>query len=629
MDFSDIALAKFLEAAPELGPSILNFNELTEELGDGGDTKIGVFSLRIGAGLAFLPVVAKGDNIFPIDSIFVDEDSQFRPLTKSTIQGLMNQSGMAPGKATKIPQNIDKNPSVYNMINPPRTGKFTYASTSRLTDFLAVMPDYLKKFAFEKISSEKTVYDSLDRIFGLKTIFEVLQPNKNTAAAMGDITAKPVSVVTGPAQLGAAFTDAMAKDVVANGYTVIGAPEVSRVAVSFQPYNTEGMYREVDNAVEGGCDHVVATKSGTPMLAFFPANNRNNPVRGETVALFPNGDWAASVKFIAVGDKPEHNTVLKTLFDVAPPKLLRDCARGDRVILMTSGGDYLGPFSVDSVVQNHMGTELEVYASGGVRKICGYRNHTHELTKIGDTLFVPTNILVIVLGNNISASIEHSTTHASLKRELITSQFLGAELNLRFDGVEFSGNGHVWGTKAAAMKELVENEKLEPAVAETFLKQAELTKSVKIFLSKLASTDFNPAEMPQGGAYAADPAKNVGLNGAFMPAIQEASRLGDGQVLEATIISQLLQVPDLFEYIGEFMPDLLQTVDKLGRILFLTRVKLNNLSENLDPDSVFALVSQIKTVYRQLGDAVEKLKEISVTSKGFEPEKQNTQGNGK
>ena len=166
-------------------------------------------------------------------------------------------------------------------------------------------------------------------------------------------------------------------------------------------------------------------------------------------------------------------------------------------------------------------------------------------------------------------------------------------------------------------------------MAETFLKQAELTKSVKIFLSKLASTDFNPAEMPTGGNYAADPAKSVGLNGAFMPAIQEASRLGDGQVLEATIISQLLQVPDLFEYIGEYLPDLLQTVDKLGRILFLTRVKLNNLSENLDPDSVFALVSQIKTVYRQLGDAVEKLKEISTTSKGFEPEKQNTQGNGK
>lgn len=628
MDFSDIALAKFLQVAPELGPSILNFSELTEEMGDGGDTKTGVFALRIGEGLAFVPVVAKGDNIFPIDSIFIDDESQFRPLTKGTITALMNQSSMAPGKKTKIPQNVDKNPSVYNMINPPRTGKFTYASTSRLTEFLAVMPDYLKKFAFEKISSEKTVYDRLDQLFGLKTIFEVLQTNKGTAASMGDLTAKPVSIITGPGTLGAQFTSAMAQDVVANGYTVHGNPEFSRVAVSYQPFNTEGTYKEVSNSVDGGQDHNIVMRSGTSMEAYLPNSSRQNPVRAETLALFTNGDWATAERFIASGDSHDRETVLKNLFAVNPPRLMRDCNKGDRVVMFTPSGEYIGPFSVDSVVQNHMGTELSVYASGGVRKICGYRNHTQEMSRIGDQLYVSPTVLVMVLGANLSADIERSAHDASRKKELITSQYLGSELNLRYDGVEFSGNGHVWGTKAAAMRVLVEDELLEPSVAETFIKQAELTKSVKIFLSKKASTDFNSAEVPQFGNLAQDLNKQVGINGSFMPAVQEANKLGDGQVLEATIISQLLQVPDLFEYIAEFLPDLSSTVDKLGRILFLTRVKLNNLSENLDPDSVFALVSQIKTVYRQLGDAVEKLKEISTTSKGFEPNKQPNKGNG-
>lgn len=627
LDFSDLALAKFLQAAPELGPMILNFSDLSSEMGD-VDIAVGVFSLRVGDGLAFVPVVGRGDNIWPIDSIFVDNETQFRPLTKATISSLTNQAQMSPIKSQKIPAGVDKNPSVYNMINPPRTGKYTYASSSRLVEFLALMPNRLKLSTFEKISSERTIYDSLDKAFGLKTIFEVLKPTTDTLYGTSGEEAKPQSVVTGMELVGKAFTHAMANDIILQGYTVSQNPEFSRIAVSYQPYNQEGCYQEITGGADAGRDHMIVMNDGGSLEAHVPVSHRLNPFPSQVLGLLANGDYVKSECVIVSGDPVDREIVLKTIFNINPPKLIRDCNRGDTIVLFTTSGRYLGPFNVSSVVQNHMGAEVETYSADNMRKICAYKNHAQEASRIGDILFVPHNVIVLVLGQNRTGEVERNTNDAARKKELITSQFLGTEMDLRYDGVEFSAGRRVLGKEAQCMQYLVNEENIEPKLAKEFIKQAEVTKFVKIFLSKKASSsDFNPAEMPQHGILANDDAA-MGPNGAFMPAIQEASRLGDGQVLEATIISQLLQVPDLFEYIEEYLPDIAESVDKLGRILFLTRVKLNQLSENLDPESVFALISQIKAVYRQLGDSVEKLKEISTVSKGFEPEEKVKQTNG-
>jgi hypothetical protein len=67
----------------------------------------------------------------------------------------------------------------------------------------------------------------------------------------------------------------------------------------------------------------------------------------------------------------------------------------------------------------------------------------------------------------------------------------------------------------------------------------------------------------------------------------------------------------LYEVINEYLPDLKTAVDKLGRTLFMSRVKLDQLSSTMDSDSVFALIAKIKSVYRMLGDTVAKLEEVS------------------
>lgn len=634
MEFSDLALAKFLQAAPELAPSIVNFSEVSSEVGEEGEVKVGLFLLRVGPEVVTVPVVGRGDTIFPVDSLFLENEGRFRPMTKSVLNTLMNAQGQVPGKGVKIPPTVDTNPNLNNLLNPPRTGKFVYASASRLTEFLAVLPAHVRKATFEKIASEQSLYTNLDKLFGLKAIFTALNANDQltnaTASGPAKTDIESLSVITSPREIGDLGDAALAKQFLETGYAVAGDPRAhTRAAVAYQPYNTNGTYHPVSPARDGGKDFSICFKNGSSKEAFLPKYHHVNPVATEGLAsVFTDGSYATG-ELISNGDPLDREEVLNMLFDFSPPKLLRELERGQTFLMFTPGGDALGPFRADSVTRTAGGVEIKTY-SDRIHTLVGSNNFTKEVEIIGKTMFVPHNVLVLVLGANVVGETETNVNNACDMKELITSQFLGAELDLRHDGVEFSSNGRPLGGMPAAMKNLVEVEKLDPVMAGNFLKTAQEQKYLKVFMSKsAAASSVAPTEMPEYGSVAPK-VDNVGMNGAmgsdFVANLQSASGLGDAQVMESAIIGQLLQVPDLFEYIQEYLPDIDETVDKLGRVLFLTRVKIDQLSQALDSDTVFATIAQIKNVYKQLGDSSEKLKAVATSSAGFENQDGNLPG---
>jgi hypothetical protein len=638
MEFTDIALAKFLQIAPELGPYILNFSEVNDEMGDSGSgVKVGVFIIKTGSGLGYVPVISKGDTVFPIDSVFLESESIFRPLSPSTINYIINTSASTLGKSVKIPNTVDQNPSLMNMINPPRTGKFVYASASRLPEFLAVVPSNIRKSLFEKIAAEQSVYSSLDKLFGLKAIFSVLNGDNGGSGVVNNVATGPdlvrsnnLSVITTPQEVKALLNDAASKTFLDQGYVIQGVPGAFRAAVSYFPYDKIGNYTTINPASDGGRDYKVAMENGTTGTAFVPKYHllNPNPSKSSLISVFPDGTYARG-EMIAVGGPLLKEDVLNILFALNPPKLLKELNIDDKFLVFTTSGEALGPFRAQTVTRTGLGVEIKTYA-GKVNRICGYTNFTKEVDVIGDTLFLPFNVIVLPLLRDVTDELERSINSALNKSELAAAQFLGQDMNLRYDGVEFSTDSRVLGEFASAMKYLVEGEQIEPVVADNFLKQAQETGYLKVFMSKAASaasTDFTPTEIPQYGT-SAPMDQQVGLNGALIPSIQSSTALGDSQVVESTIISQLLQVPELFEYIQEYLPELEQTVDRLGRILFITRVKIDQISASLDSDSVFSMISQIKTVYRQLGDTTLKLKGLANASAGYNREEAGNKSQG-
>jgi hypothetical protein len=641
MDFSDIALAKLLQTVPELGNYIITFKDVSEELQDDTGIQVGVFVLRVGTEIFFIPVVSKNDNVYPIDSIFFDSEKRFFPLTKKTVMLVTSSSQMDQGKPTDIPKTVVGNPSVADMINPPRTGKHVYASSSRLTEFMAALPDYLKQATMEKIAAEKSVYDSLDEMYGLKAIFDVLKNRPQSLAAVTN--AVPISVVT---DANPAMTQDQISSILNDGYHVSGEQPYARVAVAVQNFNTSGTFRNVTN-LDGDRDFEIMLSNGTSREAYIPKmytlGSRPRGVSGDydaprsTLALFTTGDYALDEGFIAVGETLDRRTVLKTMFDYNPPLMLKDVESGDTIVIVLNSGEFLGPISVSRVSLSSYGVEVKgsSYDSGyGALTLFGYRNVPGNINVCGTyerkEIYIPFNSIVIKLKKNLSSELEVNVNAASRKRHIHDIQWLGDEMNIGYDGVEFAINGKTAGAEANVMKRLVVDEGIDPEVASSFVKQAKEIKFVKVYMTKRAGftnaqddgnmpqygdedqTGIDPDEVTMNGAYQP--------NGQFIPNVQNALATNDAQVTEATIISELLQAPDMFELIEEYLPEIEQAIDKLGRTLFMARVHVSRLAEANDADQVYAFLAGLKTVYRLLGDNYIKLKEYAATADSIDTE---------
>lgn len=607
MEFSDIALAKFLQTQPELGQLIITFQDVSDEITDDSGIQVGVFILRSGADLFFVPVVARGDNVYPVDSIFFDSRKKFFPLTKKTIARIMASSQLEQGRPTKIPETVTVNPSVHGLVTPPRTGKYSYASASRLTDFLAAMPDHLKRYTMEKFAAEKSVYDELDKMFSLKAIFDVLKPAPVGAPA---INSQPISVVTGA---GPSMDDNVIKSILSDGYHISGQLPTTRVALSFQDFNKGGTANRVSSA-DCNADYELSFDNGPAREAFIAPMHSLN--RNGTLAIFTNGDYAKADSFITVGDALQRREVLTRLFEFTPPVLLSNVMVDDKFAISTASGTFLGPFTARKVVLSNMGVDIDVDGSygNGIHRIAGYRNFRGEASLDNHILYVPSNSIVLRLGQDVTFDLARNVNAAAARKQFEILQYLGTEMNLGFDGVEFSINGQPVGGEPKVMEILVSKEGIDPTQAKSFVKQAQETKATKIFLSKQAATsDIQPAEIPSYGAVPAD-APDLKPNGAYNPdliqGVQQTMPLQDGQVTESVIISELLQVPDMMEQINEYLPDIEEAIDKLGRTLFMSRVHMSKLTDSADSEGVFAFLAQLKAVYRMLGDNYMKLEEM-------------------
>ncbi len=305
--------------------------------------------------------------------------------------------------------------------------------------------------------------------------------------------------------------------------------------------------------------------------------------------------------------------MLGTIFEHNPPVLPRDVMVGDTFAVIDGNSHLLGVFKADKVMLSHLGVDIDVSVKAGLlkyhAKLRAYRNYGMTPSMVGNELFMPYASLVVKLGEDLTSELERTANSASIRHSVSQTELLGEHLKLSFDGVEFSANGQVLGQEKAAMQRLVVEEGIDPTLAINFVKHAKENKVTTIYLSKKASAKF---EAGQIAAFGEKPqaVPKTGLNGSFIPNVQKSLSIADAQSTEATIISELLQAPNMFELIGEYLPDIEECIDKLGRILFLSRVHIGQLSKNNDTDSVFSFLANLKSVYRMLGDNVIKLQEL-------------------
>lgn len=616
--FSDIAHAKFLQTAPELGGLILTFKDVTEELPDDSDINVGIFILRSGDDVLFVPVISKGDGVYPIDSIFISSKNKFFPLTRNTIQKVLNSQKLSIGQPKKIPETVNTNPSVLHLVQPPRTGKFTYATASRLTEFLASLPTTLKSQVLEKFSSDGEVYNGLNKMFGLDNLIKALQTKNLEPANRPADRAPGVRVITG----GDNLPTPIVNSILTTGYAVQGNNPLTRVAIASEWW-LDNRFNSL-SALEGGYDYDVVLKDGSIRKAFvpnrktpayYPVNcGSDGPVSNPTFLLFEDGSWAKTPAAVSIGERSDAKGVVRSLFNYKPPLLLKDVNSGDSFAIFSENMELVGIYRASDIAITHQGCTIKAQDLSNYRsiRIQGIRGYSKAPVDSGAELIVPTTSLVIVLGSNIGSELEQTVISAAKKRELLDWALLNTSMNITYDSIEFAVNGNPIGKEAAVMKLLVEDENIAPEAAQNFIKKAKENRKVIIYLSKIAG-DFEAGQIPQFGNKPPQQVNPLGTQQDYLPMdkMKPGMSMGDTQTVESIVISELLQSPDMYEYVREYLPDVEEAIDRLGRILFLGRIHINKLGEGNDADEVFTFLNSLKNIYKMLGDNYIKLEQLA------------------
>lgn len=604
MEFSDLAIAKLLQVFPELAQYIVTFKDVTEDIGrDSEDLKVGIFILNVGGSNIYVPILSRNQVIQPIDSAFNPQDQAFIPLTKAYVDTII-ASNTTMGTNVKMPSTVNRNPSVYDLVVPPRTGKFAYAS-SRLPEFLAMSPGHVKQALSDIISSDRDVAQGLNSMFDLKELVSILR-QRETSPAPAPNTEQELQVLTG----GDNLSHNEIQDVLNKGYALRGIQKEVRIAVPAWDFSKAGALSKLSNN-DSGLDYNIVLKSGETRHGTLLKISKNSPQSHKAALssrqdgpfiLYSNGDYSQSTSTIATGMGKDGKEVFSTLFQYVKPSTPVDVIRGNTYLVLSPDLEYVTVIRASKVERSSVGVMISDYDL----TINAFNNCPRINAQDRKNLYVPINTLFVLLGNNITEELEVNENSAQMKLEMTTLMTLGGMSSIGFDGIDYTYNGKQVHSTPKLMEILVVHEGIAPTQAENFVKQAQENKVCKFYLSKKA--DFEPAEIPQFGDAPAPQAQSFGPDSSFVPTLKDSFVAQDPQTTEAAILSELLQAQDMGDYIDQYLPEIEAGLDKLGRVLFLMRINSSQMFTGDNASEIFSFVASLRNVYRQLGDNVIKLK---------------------
>ena len=93
---------------------------------------------------------------------------------------------------------------------------------------------------------------------------------------------------------------------------------------------------------------------------------------------------------------------------------------------------------------------------------------------------------------------------------------------------------------------------------------------------------------------------------------QEAAQLGQKNVFDHAAIGGLAKVYDTSAVVDSFLPEFMQTIDRLGRVLFLYYWKHDDFVERYGTDDVIAMEDMLRSVFKSLGKLVLDLRKKAV-----------------
>jgi hypothetical protein len=612
MNFSQMALEKLNAASPGLSKYVIAFKDMSSELQDSDGVEVGVFIMRNGGSLFYVPVISRGGVTFPIDSIYLADRKAFFPLTKKTLEQIQSSQNANVGMAARIPQGAVKNPDMKDLVVPPRTGKFMYASDGRMGELVAMAHPEIRKDLAAVIEKSAELYD----ILNVPALTEALLSNEQ-------LTFQNMEKVARVLFDGDGLPNEAIQDILEKGYHVAGEHEHTRVVVE----SAGSSHFTTLQAGEPGHAYTAEGIGGLEVpIAVLPQSSLD--IQGKRILILGEaGVFSFTDPGIVIHQQERpYDDFIKTLHAV-------EYSAGDAFALVEQGGnDFLvffdgtgyfvlrangGPAIMDGDTITMKGDlvnggRVNVVVSPGMHGLM----HVQQLENGTKNIYLNSSCKVYTgFSPAFGQSFERSLSSAMVRHEHRTMMVLPEFHTMTYHNGEFAIDGRLVGGRGPAAKVLVETLKLQPGDSERLLKSAQENHKVEMHMSKEAAeasqvtpiVEYGQKLSPERQISGNNRERSLGME----DRIRSAAKTKDKSVIEASIISELLNDPDMFGTVSEYLPDIGQAVDRLGRTLFLARVNSNKLSESLDPEALSNMLTNLRSAYANLGESYVKLEQIA------------------
>lgn len=612
MNFSQMALEKLNAASPGLSKYVIAFKDMSSELQDSDGVEVGVFIMRNGGNLFYVPVISRGGVTFPIDSIYLADRKAFFPLTKKTLEQIQSSQNANVGQAASIPQGAVRNPDMKDLVVPPRTGKFMYASDGRLEGIINLAHPEIRKDLADVIEKTAELYDVLN----VPALKEALMEEEKLTFEM----TKEARVLFD----GDALPNEAIQDILSKGYHVAGEHQQTRVVVE----STGASHFTTLAAAEPGHAYTAEGIGGLEVpIAVLPQSSLSISNR-DVLILGEAGVFTYTKPGIVIHQQERpYEDFIKTLAakEYHAGEAFALVEQGDsRYLVFFDGTGYFvfcaegGPAIMDGETITMVG---RLYGKDGKARIIvtpGMHGlmHVQQLEDGSKNIYLNASCKAYTgFSPAFGDSFERSLSSAIVRHEHRTMTVLPEFHTMTYHNGEFAIDGRVVGSRGEAAKVLVEGLRLQPSDSENLLKSAEERRKVEMHMSKEAAdaTSRTPfveygQKMPQDPQISGNAReRDIGMS----DRIRVAAKTKDKSVIEASIISELLNDPDMFGTVSEYLPDIGQAVDRLGRTLFLARVNSNKLSEAMDPEALSNMLTNLRSAYANLGESYVKLEQIA------------------
>lgn len=638
---------------PGLMNSLVTMKVLSSNLEEG--TAFGVFVLKKGADVAYIPVVMSGGGITSCEMFYDKAADQFIPITDATIKEFMAAVSYSDPSilGKKSPYVEDTRHLFRNMIRPPASSNVVLA-TSR--EGVAALPNRYKAVLSSYLENENP------QLLGKIAEFYDVEHLAHKLACRPE--APPVQEA--PALPSFLSLDKLTKEaakllsrserafLMQNGFLIKGASEGGTLHVSTE----DTLQKDIETVLrlETYPDmRDTAGKSNTPFFRECP-RDLGEPVRVERGKLLQQN--SAGVRFA---------DVLLCGKDIIADRTYMVMSRRDTVLVADRShevsAEYLDGFSVIFPIEKLL-SRLREATSG--REYPPYV-HIHLLVPArksgwlfldtedflggsadkwqssevgGDVYYAPENrynantivatdkiaMGYLMDGSNLLVPRETrcmlSTARDAEPLPCVTSFDVFRKLVCTF-GAKLVRNDNGAGVSITDMKEEKTASFRDTTEAAAWLhdKYGMNNSQVKTVLAsrqtyvfpKLAFGDMGHGmapEIAQGmepGAYPQGSMEQpvVGFDPSYL---NDFAELGDEEMMDTGILAAFAQDPDIKALLVDYLPDFMQAQDRLGRIILMFGSQKEDLEDFYGSEKYSTLLSSCRKIFQVLGDLVASLK---------------------